>query len=48
MMDKVVFVAFFQGEVLANKVKRICDGYVMAILILNTVGISSCVYSSFC
>lgn len=29
-MDKVVFVAFFQGEVLANKVKRICDGYVMA------------------
>jgi V-type H+-transporting ATPase subunit a len=27
MMDKVVFVAFFQGDVLAQKIKRICDGY---------------------
>ncbi|KNC73689.1 hypothetical protein SARC_13752, partial [Sphaeroforma arctica JP610] len=27
MIDKVVFVAFYQGDVLESKVKRICDGF---------------------
>lgn len=31
-VTKVVFVAFFQGDALADRVKRICDGYVVVVV----------------